>query len=198
MKRFDVVLSGLGGQGVMTIAQVLAAAASREGMPVKVFEGTGMTQRGGGVFSFLRLGDALSPRIPLDKADALVSLEVSEVISVLPYLKSGGQVWTNSEKTHGYYTKLHPELYPSQERLEARVRSKTPHIEIIPAKDLAQEAGSAQAVNMVMMGAFLAGNELFQTDSVTSAIQETNAKFAPLNLEAFWKGHRFVKKEKAA
>ncbi len=182
----------------MTIAQVLATAATREGVRVRYFEGTGMTQRGGGVFSFVRLGDTFSPRIPLEKADAIVSLEISEIISVLPYLKSSGQVWTNSEKIHGYYTKLHPELYPSQERLEARVRSKTPHLQIIPANSLARSAGSAQAVNMVMMGAFLAGNPLVQNDSVTSAIEETNPKFASLNLEAFWKGYRFVKQEKAA
>ncbi len=182
----------------MTIAQVLATAASREGIPVKYFEGTGMTQRGGGVFSFVRLGETYSPRIPPDKADAIISLEVSEIISVLHYLKPGGQIWTNSERIHGYYTKLHPELYPSQEKLAARVRSKTPHLHIVPANELAQAAGSVQAVNMVMMGAFLGGNPLFRTDSVTVAIEETSPKFASSNLEAFWKGYRFIKEEKAA
>jgi len=182
----------------MTIAKVLATAASREGVEVKYFEGTGMTQRGGGVFSFVRFGETYSPRIPPEKAEAIISLEISEIISVLHYLKPRGEIWSNSEKIHGYYTKLHPELYPSQERLEEVVRSKTPYLHLVPANDLAQAAGSAQAVNMVMMGAFLGANPLFRTDSVTAAIEETNPKFASSNLEAFWKGYRFIRKEKAA
>ena len=198
MQPYDIVLSGLGGQGVMTIAQVLAAAASREGIHVKYFEGTGMTQRGGGVFSFVRLGETYSPRIPAGKADAIISLEISEVTSVLHYLKPQGQIWTNSERIHGYYTKLRPELYPSQEKLEAMVTSKTVQLHIIPANHLAEASGSAQAVNMVMMGAFVGGTSVLQNDSVTSSIEEINPKFASSNLEAFWKGYWFVKKEKAA
>jgi indolepyruvate ferredoxin oxidoreductase beta subunit len=198
MQPYDIVLSGLGGQGVMTIAQVLAAAASREGIHVKYFEGTGMTQRGGGVFSFVRLGETYSPRIPAGKADAIISLEISEVTSVLHYLKPQGQIWTNAERIHGYYTKLRPELYPSQEKLEAMVTSKTFQFHIIPANHLAEASGSAQAVNMVMMGAFVGGNSVLQNDSVTSSIEEINPKFASSNLEAFWKGYWFVKKEKAA
>ena len=198
MQPYDIVLSGLGGQGVMTIAQVLAAAGSREGIPVRYFEGTGMTQRGGGVFSFVRLGEAYSPRIPAGKADAIISLEISEVANVLHYLKAQGQIWTNSERIHGYYTKLRPELYPSQEKLEAMVKSKTDRLHIIPANHLAETSGSVQAVNMVMMGAFLGGVSLLQNDSVTSSIEEINPKFAPSNLDAFWKGYWFVKKEKAA
>ena len=188
MQPYDIVLSGLGGQGVMTIAQILAAAASREGIAVRYFEGTGMTQRGGGVFSFVRLGETYSPRIPEGKADAIVSLEISEIISVLHYLKPQGQVWTNSERVHGYYTKLHPDLYPSQEKLEAMVQSKTVRLHIIPANRLADASGSAQAVNMVMMGAFLGGNSVLQNDSVTSAIEEINPKFASSNIGPFGRG----------
>ena len=198
MKNYDIVLAGLGGQGVMTISQVLAAAAHREGIQVKLFEGTGITQRGGGVFGFVRLGESYSPRIPQGKADALVSLEISEVASVLPYLKAQGEAWTNSDRIHGYYSKLQPHLYPPQERLEGLIHLRTRHLYVIPAGELAREAGSPQAVNMVMMGAFLSGSSLLRTESVTQAIEETNPKFARLNLEAFWKGYSFIKKEKAA
>lgn len=198
MRNYDIVLAGLGGQGVMTLSQALASAAHLEGIQIKFFEGTGMTQRGGGVFSFVRFGEAYSPRIPLGKADALISLEISEIASVIHYLKPQGEIWTNSGRIHGYYTKLHPDLYPPQEKLESLIRLKTPHLFIIPADELVQESGSSQAVNMVMMGAFLAGNGLLKTDSVTQAIEKTNGKFASSNLDAFWKGYAFMKKEKAA
>ena len=198
MKKYDIVLAGLGGQGVMTISQVLATAAHREGIQVKFFEGTGMTQRGGGVFSFVRLGEAYSPRIPLGKADVLISLEISEIASVIHYLKPQGEIWTNSGRIHGYYTKLHPDLYPPQEKLESLMRLKTPYLYIIPADQLARESGSSQAVNMVMMGAFRAGSSLLKAESVTQAIEEANPKFARPNLEAFWKGYSFLTKEEAA
>jgi indolepyruvate ferredoxin oxidoreductase, beta subunit len=198
MKNYDIVLAGLGGQGVMTISQVLAAAAHREGIQVKLFEGTGITQRGGGVFGFVRLGESYSPRIPVGRADALISLEISEVASVLHYLKPQGEVWTHSGRIHGYYSKLDPRLYPPQEKIERLIHLRTPHLYLIPAGELAREAGSSQAANMVMMGAFLSGTSLLKTESVTRAIEETNPKFSGLNLEAFWKGYSFLKKEKAA
>jgi len=198
MQKYDIVLAGLGGQGVMTISQVLATAAHREGIQVKLFEGTGITQRGGGVFGFVRLGESFSPRVPLGRADALISLEISEVASVLHYLKPRGEVWTNSGRSHGYYSKLDPRLYPSQEKIEGFIHLRTPHLYVIPAGELAREVGSPQAVNMVMMGAFLSGSPLFKAESVTQAIEETNPKFAKLNLEAFWKGYSYIKREKAA
>jgi indolepyruvate ferredoxin oxidoreductase, beta subunit len=198
MGKYDIVLAGLGGQGVMTISQVLAVAGHREGMEVKYFEGTGMTQRGGGVFSFVRFGRSFSPRIPLGRADALISLEISEVASVLHYLKREGGVWTNSGRIDGYYSKLDPRLYPLQEQVEGLVRLRTPRLSLIPAVELAREAGSPQAVNMVMMGAFLAESALLKTEFVTQAIEEANPKFSKLNLEAFWRGYSFLGKEKAA
>ena len=192
MGKQDIVFSGLGGQGVMTLLQVVAAAASRDNIQVKNFEGTGITQRGGGVFGFVRLGDAYGPKIPVGEADAIISLEISETVNVLHYLKSQGQVWTNSEKIHGYYTRLTPYLYPGHEKIEALISLKTPHLYLVPAARLAQEAGSPQSVNMVMLGAFSKLNTFLKTDSIAWAIQEANKKFSASNLEAFWKGYHFV------
>jgi len=175
----------------MTISQVLATAASRDGIPVKLFEGTGLTQRGGGVYGFVRLGETFGSRIAVGAADAIVSLEISEIASVLHYLRPEGEVWTSSGRIDGYYSKLQPDLYPPQQRIESMVRLKTPHLNVIPADRLAQEAGSVQAVNMVMMGAFLSGNALLKTESVQWAIQKNNPRFAATNLEAFLKGYRF-------
>jgi indolepyruvate ferredoxin oxidoreductase, beta subunit len=191
MGKMDIVFAGLGGQGVMTLLQVLAFAASKDRIPVKYFEGTGITQRGGGVFGFVRLGLSHSPRIPVGEADAIVSLELAEIASVITYLRPFGQVWGNLEKVHGYYTKLHPESYPLQEKIEALVRIRTPHLHLLPASRLAEEAGSPQAVNMVMLGAFCRKSSVLKLDSVTWGIGEVNKKFAASNLEAFSKGYAF-------
>ncbi len=192
MSQYNLVLAGLGGQGVMTISQILAAAASHEGLEVRLFEGTGITQRGGGVYSFVRFGKAYSPRMPVGEADAIICLEISEVASVLHYLKSKGRVWTNSVEIHSYYSKLRPESYPGHEQIEAMIRLKTGDFCIIPANQLARESGALRAVNMVMIGAFSQANDFLKTGSMTWAIEQINPKFAAANLKAFWGGYRFV------
>ena len=78
------------------------------------------------------------------------------------------------------------------------IRLKATHLYMVPADLLAQEAESARAVNMVMLGAFSGSNSFLNTDSVTWAIEETNKKFVVANLNAFWKGYEFVKKERVA
>ncbi len=192
MERLDIVFSGLGGQGVMTLLQVLAGAASKDHIPVRTFEGTGITQRGGGVFGFVRLGQSFSPKIPVGTADVIIGLELSEIVSVIHYLKPSGEVLANSGKIHGYYTRLTPELYPDQEKIETLVKMRTPRLHLLPAVHLAQEAGSSQAVNMVMLGAFCKTNSFLKLESVTQAIEESNEKFANSNLEAFQRGYNFL------
>jgi len=195
MKQYNLAFSGLGGQGVMTISQVLAAAAAHENVQVLVFEGTGISQRGGGVFSFVRFGESYSAKIPIGGADALISLEISEISRIIHYLKPQGQIWANSGTIHGYYTKLRPELYPMEEKIKEMTRLTTDHLYMIPARRLAQEAGSAQAVNMTMLGAFSSVNSILNMDSITRAIEESSKKFAEVNLKAFWKGYNFAKHE---
>lgn len=196
MKSYNLALSGLGGQGVMTVSHVLAAAAAREKIQVLLFEGTGISQRGGGVLSFVRFGETSSPKIPLGGADAIISLEISEIASIINYLKPQGLVWANSGIIHGYYTKLRPELYPSEKKIKEMIQLKTKNLYMIPADRLAQEAGSAQAANMTMLGAFASDNSLLHTESITWAIEESNKKYAKENLNAFWKGHEYAQKER--
>lgn len=198
MEQYKLVLSGLGGQGVMTVSHVLAAAAAMEKIRVLLFEGTGISQRGGGVFSFVSFGESYSPKIPVGAGDAIISLEVSEIANVLKYLKSQGEVWISSGTVHGYYTKLRPELYPAEEKIKEMIQLKTDHSYVIPAHRLAKEAGSAQAVNMTMLGAFSSAHSLLKTDSITRAIGDSSKKHAETNLRAFWKGYEFMKNEATA
>ncbi|MBM3293457.1 MAG: hypothetical protein FJY82_02915 [Candidatus Aminicenantes bacterium] len=195
MTQFSLALSGLGGQGIMTVSQILAAAAGREGVRVLLFEGTGISQRGGGVFGFVRLGDFSNPKIPLNGAEALISLELSEVASIFAFLKPGGEVWINAARIPGYYSKLRPELYPPEGKILDLIRLKTPRVRFIPADRLAREAGSAQAVNMAMLGAFIRRNPLFSKESLIWAIEESNKKFAEKNTNAFRRGFDFVQTE---
>jgi len=179
----------------MTASHVLALAASREGISVKTFEGTGMAQRGGRVSGFVRLGGTRSPKIPMGGADAIIGLEISEVLGVLPYLKGDGKVWVSSRRVDSYHTKLRPSVYPTLEKIEAVIRGVTHHLHIIPAEHLAREADSPRSVNMVMIGAFVSAEKVLTHDSIAWAIHRVNRKFASSNLRAFWKGSEFVSRE---
>lgn len=191
MKAFDLVLSGLGGQGVMTLARIFAAAASREGIKVTLFEGTGLTQRGGSVFGFIRFGEHWSAKIRAHTADSIISLEFSEILNVIHFLKADGSVLINAGSVYDYYTKLNPDAYPSPTSIENIIKKHTSHFRIIPASQLAKESGSPQAVNMVMLGA-MARNDLPVTfEGIKWAVEHTNAKFAAPNLNAFQKGVDF-------
>ena len=94
----DIILSGVGGQGILSIAAVIGAAALREGLYIKQAEVHGMSQRGGDVQSNLRISSEpiASDLIPLGKADLVISLEPMEVLRYLPYLKPGGWLITNT------------------------------------------------------------------------------------------------------
>ncbi len=196
MDQYNLVMVGLGGQGVMTISQILATTASKEGIPVRLFEATGLTQRGGSVQGHLRLGESYSPKIPLGNAQGLICLELSEIArGSTHYLAKNGKVWINTAKIYDHHTKLRPDLYPSIEKLKALVNLRTDRIYMIPADSLAQDAGSAQAVNMVMIGAFANYEPILKTDSIVQAIHEKSGRFAPINIDAFWKGYNFIKRQ---
>ena len=94
----DIILSGVGGQGILSIATVIGAAALREGLFIKQAEVHGMSQRGGDVQSNLRISSEpiASDLIPMGQADLVISLEPMEVLRYLPYLKKDGRLITNS------------------------------------------------------------------------------------------------------
>ena len=97
--KADIILSGVGGQGILSIAAVIGEAALKEGLYMKQAEVHGMSQRGGDVQSNLRLSDQpiASDLIPLGQADLIISLEPMEALRYLPYLKKDGWLVTNSQ-----------------------------------------------------------------------------------------------------
>lgn len=147
MKR-DIVLAGVGGQGVLSVAALIAAAARDDGLHVKQGEVHGMAQRGGAVQAGLRLsdGEIHSDLVPRGGASLVLSLEMLEGLRYLEYLEPDGVLLTSSESIRNY------EGYPPLEEVKARVRS-LPRAIVVDAPGLARAAGLAKAVNAVMAGA---------------------------------------------
>jgi indolepyruvate ferredoxin oxidoreductase beta subunit len=146
--KTDIILSGVGGQGILSIAAVIGEAALKEGLYMKQAEVHGMSQRGGDVQSNLRLSDRpiASDLIALGKADLIISLEPMESLRYLPFLKKEGWVVTHSRPF------VNIPDYPAMEKIEAEL-DKLPHKVVCDVEAVAGEAGSPRAANIVLLGA---------------------------------------------
>ena len=148
MKR-DIILAGVGGQGILSIATVIGDAALNEGLYLKQAEVHGMSQRGGDVQSNLRLSSdpIYSDLIPKGGADIIISLEPMEALRYLSYLKPDGWIVTSSKPF------INIPNYPDIEEVLAHIKAVEHHV-LVDVEALAKEAGApAQAANMVLLGA---------------------------------------------
>lgn len=147
--KTDMVLAGVGGQGILSIAAALGSAALTNNLYLKQAETHGMSQRGGDVQSYLRISDSpiYSDLIALGSADIILSVEPMEALRYLPYLKPNGYVVTNSAPF------INIPNYPEVKELMAKIKS-LPHHVLIDADAIAkEEVGNARASNFVMLGA---------------------------------------------
>ncbi len=147
MKR-DLVLAGVGGQGVLSVAAILAEAARRSGLEVRQGEVHGMSQRGGAVQATLRLADApiAGDLVARGGADLVVGVEPVEALRYLEYLAPGGRLVTAADPYENV-----PD-YPPIDQVLAAVRA-VPGAVLVEAGELARRAGSGRTANVVMVGA---------------------------------------------
>lgn len=150
MKR-DIILSGVGGQGILSIAAVIGRAALEDGLHIKQAEVHGMSQRGGSVVTYVRFGDKVySPIIDKGEADFIVSFELLEAARWIEYLKPTGQIVTNTQQMEPMPVIAGLAKYP--EDLVDKMRAKGIKVDAMDCLALADQAGSSKAVNMVLMG----------------------------------------------
>jgi indolepyruvate ferredoxin oxidoreductase, beta subunit len=146
--KFDIILAGVGGQGVLSVSAIIASSAMKEGLHVKQSEVHGMSQRGGAVLANLRLSDQpiASDLIPLGTASMILSMEPLESLRYLRYLSPDGVLVTSTNPV------LNIPDYPELGGLLEKVRA-LPFARLVDGEKLARAAGSARATNMVMVGA---------------------------------------------
>ena len=146
--KFDIILAGVGGQGVLSLSSIIATAALDEGLHVKQSEVHGMAQRGGAVTAHLRLSDRPieSDLVPLGTASLILSLEPLESLRYLEFLGPDGAVVTATQPVSNI------DDYPALDELTAAIR-RLPRAVLVDAAGIARHAGLPQATNMVMAGA---------------------------------------------
>jgi len=195
-KELEVIICGVGGQGVVLMSELLGNAAVRDGIAVKGSEVLGMAQRGGSVFSNIRLGSgAYAPITPEGKCDVLIAVEPSEALRNISYLSKSSTVVINSRKVIPFTVFLGKSGYPDLEEILARLSQISHRVVTLDAAQIAEEAGSLQSTNVVMLGAlFGSGLMPVKADTAKAVLQARfPAKVAGVNIKAFDLGHQEVK-----
>lgn len=183
MKVFNIVIAGVGGQGVLMASKVLAESALACGMDVKQNEVHGMAQRGGSVISFVRIGDQVySPVVMPGTADILISFEPLEALRYSHYLKPGGKLVYNKVTINPSTVAAGLATYPPD--VEEQIARACTNAHGIDALLVAKEAGNAKAVNMVMVGSVLK-NLPIDPKVIEGVVREISRdKGADVNLKA--------------
>ena len=188
--KCDIVLAGVGGQGILSIATVLGFAALENNLYLKQSETHGMSQRGGAVQSYLRLSDrpVYSDLIPFGKADLILSVEPMESLRYLPYLSAEGYVVTNITPFMNILN------YPEIELVMDEIK-RLPRFVAIDAEAIAKEIGNSKTSNMVMLGAATPFIDI-ALQSIEHGIREIfgrkGEEMVSLNLRALHAGREFA------
>lgn len=192
MKK-DIILAGVGGQGILSIAAIIGTAAMGADLYLKQAEVHGMSQRGGDVHSNLRLSDkpVASDLIPRGQADMIIAVEPMEGLRYISMLAEEGWLITNSTPF------VNIKNYPEQESLIKEIKELPRHI-IINADEIAKDMGNKRAANMVILGAALPhlGMDvaLFH-DAIKTIFGRKGEEVVKLNIDALQAGIDFTNKQ---
>ncbi len=188
--KVDIILAGVGGQGILSIAAILGEAALSENLFLKQAETHGMSQRGGAVYSHLRISDKeiASDLIPSGSAELILSVEPMESLRYLPYLSPKGYLVTNTTPFENIVN------YPNIDDIIAEVK-KQPRSIAIDADKIAEEIGNKRVSNVVILGAATPFIEI-NTEKIEAGIKrifsKKGDKIVEMNLKAFRAGREFA------
>lgn len=189
--KCDIVLAGVGGQGILSIATVIGYAAIESELHLKQSEVHGMSQRGGAVISHLRIADKqiFSDMVPAGRADLILSVEPMESLRYLPYLSPQGWLITNATPF------VNIPNYPEIDAIKAEIE-KLPHYLYFDADAIARETSNPRAGNMVIAGAASVFMDIpFEKmeEGIKVIFEKKGESIVDKNLEAFNAGRRYAK-----
>ncbi len=184
----SIMIVGVGGQGTLLASRILGEVLTAEGYDVKVSEVHGMSQRGGSVVTYVKYGkEVCSPIIEKGEADMILAFEQLEAARWLPYLKPDGKLILNTQKIAPMSVVTGSAIYP--EGIIDDLKNTGADVTALDVLSLAVEAGSAKAVNVVLIGAMAAKTDI-DKDAWLAAVKNTvPQKFLELNIKAFELGY---------
>lgn len=186
----NIMIVGVGGQGTLLASKMLGRLLMNVGYDVKVSEVHGMSQRGGSVVTYVRFGDKVaSPLIDKGEADFILSFEKLEAARWLSYLREDGQIILSDQEIDPMPVVTGAAKYP--ENLIEKMKATGAKVDAVPALDLAKEAGSIKAVNIVLMGRLSHYfPEIPESEWIAALEAVVPAKFVEMNKKAFTLGRQ--------
>ena len=197
-KTTNIVLLGIGGQGTLTLMEMLALAAEKADEEVRVLSRVSLARLGGSGMCHIRLGPSSSPAIPVGEADILVSLEMSEVLRALPMARrhQGALAFVNAYRRLPIAAGVAGIHYPTRAEVEQALNQHGVQAIFIPETlPLSEESGAEEGdarINMLMLGALCGYTGLLPRPLLEEAIRERMPRFAEPNLRAFDAGWRYA------
>jgi indolepyruvate ferredoxin oxidoreductase beta subunit len=179
--KYDIVLGGVGGQGILLASQIIAEAAMKNGLKVMMAETHGMAQRGGSVVTHVRLGHIYGALVPEGHADLVVGFEYMEAYRQLKFLKKGKKIIMNTHKIKPVILDTYPDL-----NYDLSVYT----VLKLDATKIALELGNVIVTNMVLLGAISKFADLPVSENEIKEVLKESVppKFLQIDLEAFEKG----------
>lgn len=190
----NILVAGIGGQGVMTAAEILAQTALSQGYDVKKTEVAGMAQRGGVVTSHVRFGEKVnSPAIPEGEADLIIGFEPAEAARWLDQLKPGGAILVNQNRQEPPIVSIGLFDYPDDP--VGDIAKRGVEIHSFDATAIAKELGNVRLVNTVMLGAsarYLPFPAEILKDAILTRFRARKPQLVEINEQAFLAGQELV------
>ena len=185
----NILICGVGGQGIVLTSKLIAATAMEHDIPVMSAETIGMAQKGGSVMSHLRIGDdALTPMIGSGEADLIIGFEPSETVRMLPFLKKGGAIITSDRAVMPVTAALKGSSYKGTDMTDyLRSLSGTGKLVIVDTESAVREVGSSKAMNMILLGAASRAGllgDITHEDIIEAMKRKVKPQFVEMNIRA--------------
>jgi indolepyruvate ferredoxin oxidoreductase beta subunit len=188
MKTINIIIAGVGGQGTLLTSKIIGQTALNAGYDVKVSEVHGMSQRGGSVVTYARMGDKIdSPIVEKGQADIILAFEELEAMRWLDYLRDDGHIIVNSQKINPMPVIIGNAKYPSG--IEEYIQQKNSNSIIVDALGIAKICGNFKTLNVIMIGIMAKRLDVEKKYWLAAIDSVVPKKFLDVNIDAFNAGY---------
>ena len=197
-KTTNIIMVGIGGQGTLTMMEMLAMAAEEANEEVRVLSRVSLARLGGSGMCHVRLGPSVSPAIPVGEADVLLTLEMSEILRILPMARRGALAFINTFRRLPIAAGVAGIHYPTREELEVALDEAgvtgifVPEILPSPSGEIEDGQQSNRRINIIMLGVFCSYTRLLPRAVLENSIISRLPQFAEQNLRTFSAGWGFA------
>lgn len=191
MNNLNIMIVGVGGQGTLLASRILGNVALKKSYDVKVSEVHGMSQRGGSVVTYVKLGKKVfSPIVEKGDADIIIAFEQLESLRWIDYLKNTGKLIVNEQKINPMPVIIGKAKYP--ENIIEKIKDNYKNVVSVDALSIAKNCGNIKAVNMVLIGLLAKSTDIEKDIWLESIMETVPQKFIDLNMKAFEEGYKLI------